>query len=149
MLLLFSSDNKRSKHQESSSKDHIQQGCKLHCCVLHYRHIHRQKCCKQKQVMAVLNRRRENNGTHRQGGNYRWVYQSFRWHKLSKDHRKRNPLCKRCLDKGLTEKAEVTDHTIPLVIWHGEMGRDPYDSTNLQSLSKSCHSIKTKEDRKT
>lgn len=97
--------------------------------------------------MSTLKRRTENN-THRQGGNFREFYQSARWHKLSLAHRKANPLCKRCLDKGITERGEVTDHIIPLVIWVTIMGRDPHDHTNLQTLSKRCHSIKTKEERK-
>lgn len=98
--------------------------------------------------MPTLNRRRESPATHRQGGNFRWFYQSARWHRVSTLFRKKNPLCKRCLDRGLTEKAEVTDHIIPLTIWVTVMGKDPYDTTNMQSLSKSCHSIKTKEDNK-
>jgi 5-methylcytosine-specific restriction protein A len=96
--------------------------------------------------MPNLKRRREPTA-HRQGRNNRAFYQSARWHKLSRQFRKANPLCKRCLDKGITEVGEVVDHTIPLEVWI-QQGGDPYDYTNLQTLSKSCHSIKTKEDRK-
>ena len=96
--------------------------------------------------MPTLKRRRSDNTSHKQGGNFRHIYQSARWHKQSALFRKKNPLCKRCLDQGRTEKSEVTDHIIPLVIWVTVMGRDPFDQTNWQALSKSCHSIKTKED---
>jgi 5-methylcytosine-specific restriction protein A len=96
--------------------------------------------------MPTLNRRRETN-TNRQGRNNRAFYQSARWHRLSRQFRKANPLCKRCLDKGIVEKGEVVDHIIPLTQWI-DMGNDPYDYNNLQTLSKSCHSIKTKEDAK-
>lgn len=98
--------------------------------------------------MATLNKRRDDTTTsHKQGRNNRAFYQSARWHRLSRQFRKKNPLCKRCLDKGIVEKGEVVDHIIPLEIWL-QQGRDPYDMINLQTLSKSCHSIKTKEDRK-
>lgn len=97
--------------------------------------------------MPTLNRRRSDNTSHKQGGNFRHIYQSARWHKLSLWFRKQNPLCKRCLDNGKTERSEVVDHVIPLVIWVTIMGRDPFDTVNMQALSKSCHSIKTKEER--
>src|SRR5688572_3581902 len=97
--------------------------------------------------MAILKRRRENINPGRQGRNNRPFYQSSRWHRLSLQFRKKNPLCKRCLDKGITELGEVVDHVIPLTPWI-DMGNDPYDYTNLQTLSKSCHSIKTIEDKK-
>ena len=95
--------------------------------------------------MPTLKRRKDNTNTsHKQGRNNRAIYQSARWHRLSRQFRKANPLCKRCLDKGITERGEVVDHVIPLTHWHG----DPYDTINLQTLSKSCHSIKTIEDKK-
>jgi 5-methylcytosine-specific restriction endonuclease McrA len=96
--------------------------------------------------MPTLNKRKDSPPSHRQGGNYRHIYQSARWHKLSLQFRKANPLCKRCKEKGLTEVSEVVDHIIPLVIWIPQ-GGDPFDTKNMQALSKSCHSVKTKEDK--
>jgi 5-methylcytosine-specific restriction protein A len=97
--------------------------------------------------MATLNRRKDSPATHRQGSNYRHIYQSARWHRLSSQFRKENPLCKRCKDNGLTEISEVVDHIIPLTVWVPQ-GGDPFDTTNMQALSKRCHSIKTIEDKK-
>jgi 5-methylcytosine-specific restriction protein A len=96
--------------------------------------------------MPTTNRRIEPQ-VKRQGRNYRDFYQSARWHRVSTQFRKANPLCKRCLDVGKTERSEVTDHVIPLTVWVRQ-GGDPYDTANMQALSKSCHSVKTKEDNK-
>lgn len=90
--------------------------------------------------MPTLNRRREANPVRRDP--FRWVYQSYRWHKQSALFIKKNPLCAACLKVGKTERAQVTDHVIPLVLWV-PMGGDPFDQKNWQPLSKSCHSIKT------
>jgi 5-methylcytosine-specific restriction protein A len=99
--------------------------------------------------MPTLARRRDNTGSsNKQGGNFREIYQSHRWHSQSALFLKKNPLCRRCLAEGKTERAQVTDHVIPLVIWVTIMGKDPFDQSNWQPLSKRCHSIKTKEERK-
>lgn len=95
--------------------------------------------------MPSLNRRTEQKKPDR--NQFRSFYQSARWHKLSRDFRRANPLCKRCLDKGIVELGEVVDHVIRLELWVAQ-GGDPHDMTNLQTLSKKCHSIKTKEERK-
>jgi 5-methylcytosine-specific restriction endonuclease McrA len=96
--------------------------------------------------MPTLNKRCTDT-PRRQGSNYREIYQSHRWHSHSRAFLKANPLCKRCKDKGIIERAEVTDHTIPLIVWIPQ-GGDPFDVSNHQPLSKRCHSIKTKEDKK-
>lgn len=94
--------------------------------------------------MPTVNRRIEY--VKKQGSYNRELYQSACWHRKSREFRRKNPLCKMCLDKGLTEKSDVVDHIIPLSIWI-ERGGDPYDDGNLQALSKRCHSIKTIEDK--
>jgi 5-methylcytosine-specific restriction protein A len=78
---------------------------------------------------------------------YRHIYQSARWHKFSKQFLKENRLCKECLDKGITEVAQVTDHVIPLKMWIPQ-GGDPFDLNNVQPLSKVCHNRKTARENK-
>lgn len=97
--------------------------------------------------MPTLNRRTDGRKSNRAGSNNRPFYQSHRWHRLSLDFRKANPLCAACLKIGIVELAECTDHIIPLTEWI-RMGRDPYDISNLQSLSNSCHSKKTYKERR-
>lgn len=94
--------------------------------------------------MPTLNRRKDSPTTHRQGRNNRAFYQSARWHRLSLQFRKANPLCAKCLKEGHTRLGQCADHVIPLVQWTG----DPYAVSNLQTLCKSCHSKKTINERK-
>jgi 5-methylcytosine-specific restriction endonuclease McrA len=116
--------------------------------ILSYPSNTRIKNCHGKKIekMPTVSRRIEPK-INRQGRNYRAFYQSARWHRISLQVRKAQPLCQRCLAEGKTERSEVTDHVVPLVVWI-PMGGDPYDTTNMQALSKSCHSIKTIEDKK-
>lgn len=87
--------------------------------------------------MPSLNRRNEPQPK-RQGGNNRKIYQSARWHRTSKQHRKANPLCVMCLKEGITKLAEELDHIVPI-----EEGGAIWDTTNHQGLCKSHHSKKT------
>lgn len=95
--------------------------------------------------MPTLNRRTEQPAPRRDL--YRSFYQSARWHRLSRNYLKKNRLCKHCLDKGRTEVALQVDHITPIAIWIPQ-GGNPYDLNNLQPLCKSCHSVKTREERK-
>ena len=66
------------------------------------------------------------------------------WTRLSKKHKRANPICVRCKERGIISSVSITDHIIPVHIrpdmrlaWN-----------NLQSLCRSCHAIKTNEDLK-
>lgn len=98
----------------------------------------------EESTMPTLKRRTEKR---ERRDDFRWLYQSYRWHKFSLQYLKEHRLCAMCLEKGLTEIAKVVDHVIPLVIWVPQ-GGDPYDTTNMQPLSKKCHSVKTKQENK-
>lgn len=67
----------------------------------------------------------------------RKFYGSNKWRKLSLLHRKRNPLCVRCLDRGVHRVAKVADHDNPL--WEGREGL----TRKLNSLCLECHREKT------
>lgn len=73
---------------------------------------------------------------------YTDFYNSTAWRKLSKRHKAQNPLCIRCFNRGIIKQAEITDHIIEL--------RDDFtkrlDPSNLQSLCRACHNIKSKEE---
>lgn len=62
------------------------------------------------------------------------------WLKLSRWHKKNNPLCVICLRDGILSPTEEVDHIIP---FKGIDDPLRLDETNLQSLCKSCHSKKT------
>jgi len=47
------------------------------------------------------------------------------------------PLCRECAAKGITEAAEEVDHIVPKTLG----GTD--ERSNLQALSRRCHSAKT------
>ena len=66
-------------------------------------------------------------------------YNSPQWRAISTNHRKRYPLCKHCLDIGITKPADVVDHIIEL----RDQFEKRFDLTNLQSLCHSCHNSKT------
>ena len=67
----------------------------------------------------------------------RKFYASTAWRKLSAYHRKHNPLCVRCLDRGVYRTAKVADHEDPL--WEGRAGL----TRRLNSLCLACHKEKT------
>ena len=70
----------------------------------------------------------------------RKFYSSKAWRKLSAHHRKHNPLCVRCLDRGIHRIAKVADHDNP--IWEGRGGL----TRNLNSLCLECHREKTQNE---
>src|SRR5690606_3209613 len=53
------------------------------------------------------------------------------------------PYCQRCDEKGILTLATEVDHIAPL-----EIGGEPFDPANLQSLCFRCHVIKTSEDNR-
>lgn len=55
----------------------------------------------------------------------------------------RNAYCEKCDEKGILTEATEVDHIIPL-----EAGGEPYEDSNLQSLCKRCHGVKTGEENK-
>jgi 5-methylcytosine-specific restriction enzyme A len=65
---------------------------------------------------------------------HRW-YGLQRWRRLQKHQKAKQPLCERCLKRGLTRAATECHHKVP------HKG-DPalfWDPTNLESICKSCH----------
>lgn len=94
--------------------------------------------------MPTLNRRRDNNlSSHRAGQNNRAFYQSGRWKTYSMQYRKRHRLCMECLKHGKTVLSQCVDHIVSI-----ENNGDKWDEANHQALCHSCHSKKTKEERK-
>jgi 5-methylcytosine-specific restriction protein A len=68
------------------------------------------------------------------------------WNKLARSYRREHPLCEHCLRGGRTTAASLVDHVIPI--------RGPHDPRrldwgNLQSLCRSCHTLKTGRERGT
>lgn len=76
-----------------------------------------------------------------------------RWQRLRVQIVKRDPICRRC-DLGLTA---IVDHIVPAEIAISQArlsGRFPFDrfagyfiKSNLQGLCRSCHGVKTLEDK--
>jgi hypothetical protein len=82
------------------------------------------------------------------------LYRTPRWTKVSKLQRGRFPVCER-RGPDCTGLAEIADHYIPAVVYV-EMCRDKkkfliateafFDMSNLQSLCRTCHAVKSDED---
>ena len=51
------------------------------------------------------------------------------------------PLCRKCLERGLAAASEIVDHVVPLA-WGGSDER-----SNKQGLCRPCHDAKSKEER--
>ena len=66
------------------------------------------------------------------------VYNGTQWRKLATMHKRANPCCVACMDKGIVSPAQVTDHILPI-----NMGGEVYAWHNLQSLCKRCHDVKS------
>ena len=62
-----------------------------------------------------------------------------RWQRARRAYLAAHPLCVRCLSRGITEAATVTDHIVP---HRGDSGLK-WDRNNWQSLCKRCHDVKT------
>lgn len=78
----------------------------------------------------------EYNKTNRKIGStiYNWA-----WRKARTKHLRSHPLCVKCEANGRKQIATEVDHIIP----HNGDKQQFWDSTNWQSLCKSCHSKKT------
>src|SRR5262245_9515797 len=72
----------------------------------------------------------------------RKFYSSRRWNKVSRDHRKHEPLCRMCSANGIVRQADMTDHIIPI-----REGGDKWNPANHQSLCNHCHAIKRAQER--
>lgn len=70
-------------------------------------------------------------------------YHSNRWTVASRHFRDANPLCVRCLKKGIYKASEVTDHIIPVEV-HGNF----WDRSNWQALCRKSNIEKGNEDKK-
>ena len=72
------------------------------------------------------------------------AYNNTRWHKIRKAQISKAPLCQRCLSFNLVTIATDADHQVP----HRGDPKIMWDTNNLQSLCRSCHSWKTSEELK-
>ncbi len=66
------------------------------------------------------------------------------WRRLRDSHKTENPLCLHCIQKGFVTVAREIDHIIPFDGLNDPLRLDP---SNLQSLCRSCHAIKTHKDK--
>jgi 5-methylcytosine-specific restriction enzyme A len=57
-----------------------------------------------------------------------------RWDIVSRDYKRKHPLCEDCLQNGLTTVTEMVHHIIPL-----HNGGELLDESNLRSLCLKCH----------
>lgn len=67
-----------------------------------------------------------------------------KWHNIAAEHKRQNPCCAECLKKGFVVAVQITDHIIPVHVRPDLM----YQWSNLQSLCRACHTVKTNEDVK-
>jgi 5-methylcytosine-specific restriction enzyme A len=61
-----------------------------------------------------------------------------RWRKVRALHMAFEPLCRWCVKEGRTTSGELVDHIVPL-----RLGGDRLSRSNLQTLCRRCHAIKT------
>jgi 5-methylcytosine-specific restriction enzyme A len=68
----------------------------------------------------------------------RKFYSSAAWTKISRLHRIREPLCRRCRERGKVRPAALTHHSMALqALWNA--GLNPFDEQYLESLCHQCH----------
>lgn len=70
------------------------------------------------------------------------LYDSTDWRKARIHQLRKEPLCRICQDLGKVTLATVCDHIIPFRV-HGDF----FDSSNYQSLCKTCHDRKSAKER--
>lgn len=71
----------------------------------------------------------------------RKIYNSERWRILRECKFANNPLCEKCLEKGIITPAEDIHHIISFMSVNDKLLRHQlaYDYSNLMSLCKKCH----------
>lgn len=71
-------------------------------------------------------------------------YKSKAWRNMAYRFKLANPVCVKCLAKGIIKKADVADHIIEIKDdWSKRL-----DENNLQALCNTCHNAKTKAVKK-
>jgi 5-methylcytosine-specific restriction enzyme A len=68
----------------------------------------------------------------------RAFYNDSRWHKAREAHRRLEPLCRSCQEKGIVTAAEMVHHSPEREILVAR-GDSPYDHRFLVSLCNKCH----------
>jgi 5-methylcytosine-specific restriction enzyme A len=68
----------------------------------------------------------------------RAFYSSSLWTECSRLHREREPLCRRCKEKGIVKAAEMVHHNPARDILIAR-GDSPHDDRFLESLCNNCH----------
>ncbi|MCC6611174.1 MAG: HNH endonuclease [Burkholderiales bacterium] len=67
------------------------------------------------------------------------IYDKQQWKRLRRQQLRREPLCRMCLDRGITMPAVDVDHIIPIAD-----GGEPWALENLRSLCHDDHSRVTR-----
>jgi 5-methylcytosine-specific restriction endonuclease McrA len=65
------------------------------------------------------------------------------WRKFAAHWLTQEPLCRMCKARGYITPGVLVDHIVPLRAGGARLSRD-----NVQSLCRSCHTLKTNEDAK-
>lgn len=64
-------------------------------------------------------------------------YDTARWRRLTKSHRRDEPLCRQCRKHGIVTPGTLVDHIVAMLD-----GGEPWDENNLQTLCDRCHQVK-------
>lgn len=70
-------------------------------------------------------------------------YTSGRWQKVRNAYIRRHPLCEHCLARGEMVAGTEVDHIVEI-----KDGGSKLDFSNLQTLCRSCHAIKTAQEQR-
>ena len=69
-------------------------------------------------------------------------YDKQRWRDLTISHRKEEPLCRKCKERGIVTAGTLVDHIVPRL-----EGGDEWDEDNLQTLCDRCHQSKRQSEK--
>lgn len=93
--------------------------------------------------MPTINKGKKINNYIRHGDNLtvHRLYNTAKWQKLRNSYLMYNPLCEKCLEKGLTVAAKEIHHVIPISKGKDEleMKELAFNPNNLMSLCEKCH----------
>lgn len=71
-------------------------------------------------------------------------YSSKAWRSLRALKLERDPLCQRCLRRGIVEEAQMVHHLVPIAVPESAGGPWLPSLDGLESLSNACHNSETK-----
>lgn len=90
--------------------------------------------------MPTIVKQKKTENTSIKGAERQAIYNTKKWNKLRLVKLMQNPLCEKCLQKGIISPAVDVHHIDSFMNYEGEKWKEEaFNFNNLESLCKECH----------